>query len=524
MGVPLSVIAAPPREGERRAQTFFCHEKRAMRVFRKFSRALLIVVIFGLSCPGLVSAAAPKGPNFLFILVDDLGWRDIGCYGSTFYETPNIDRLAAEGVRFTDAYAASPVCSPTRASILTGKYPARLGITDYIDDRHGHNQPEHWTRNTPLMPAPYADRLVLEEVTIAEALKEAGYATFFAGKWHLGPEGYWPENQGFEINKGGCDWGNPQGGNHYFSPYGNPRLANGPVGEHLPDRLATETVNFIRMHREQPFFAYLAFYSVHIPLMARRDLEAKYEQKRKIAPPDSWGMEGKQTVRRVQNHPVYAAMVEAVDQAVEKVLEAIWELGLAPNTVVIFTSDNGGLSTAQGNPTSNLPLRAGKGWLYDGGIREPMIIKWPATTRAGSVCSEPVISTDFYPTILEMANLKPRPDQHVDGMSLVPLLQGKGRLPRKTLFWHYPHYSDQGGTPTAAIRQGDWKLIEFFEDEHVELYHLLDNLEEKNELSRSFPEKTVELKNMLQNWQEELNVMFPKPNSSYSKKPWLSLP
>jgi arylsulfatase A-like enzyme len=479
-----------------------------------------MVLLISVCSAGSLSAAAATAPNFLFILVDDLGWKDLGCYGSTFYETPNIDRLASQGVRFTDAYAASPVCSPTRASIMTGKYPARLGITDYIDDQHGHNQPEHWHRNTPLLPPHYVDRLAHEEYTIAEALKDQGYATFFAGKWHLGPEGYWPEDQGFDINRGGCDWGSPLGGDHYFSPYGNPRLEDGPKGQHLPDRLAVETVKFIQMHRDKPFFAYLAFYSVHLPLMGRPDLEAKYLQKRKVVPPDSWGTEGKQRVRLVQNQAVYAAMVEAVDQAVGKVLDAIKELGLESNTVVIFMSDNGGLSTAEGHPTSNLPLRAGKGWLYEGGIREPMIIKWPPFTQGGSVCSEPVTSTDFYPTILEMADLKPRPEQHVDGVSLVPLLRGKGPPSRKALYWHFPHYSDQGGAPAAAIRQGEWKLIEFFEDNHLELYHLPGDIEEKNDLSRSFPEKAGELKELLQNWQKEQNAKFPKPKPGYLGKLW----
>lgn len=487
---------------------------------KAFLTSLVIALITGLCYTDLLSAASTTAQNFLFILVDDLGWKDLGCYGSTFYETPNIDHLASEGMRFTDAYAASPVCSPTRASIMTGKYPARLGMTDIIDSGYVHHRVQSWYHQTPLLPAPSLDRLVHEEFTIAEALKEAGYATFFAGKWHLGPEGYWPEDQGFDVNIAGCEWGSPHGGNHYFSPYDNPRLDNGPPGEHLPNRLAMETVKFIQMHRDRPFFAYLAFYDVHIPLMARRDLEAKYMLKEKSAPADSWGMEGKQEVRLVQNHPVYAAMVEAVDQAVGKVLEAIRELGLESNTVVIFMSDNGGLSTAQGHPTSNFPLRAGKGWLYEGGIREPMIIKYPHRIQGGSVCSEPITSTDFYPTILEVAGLKSRPEQHTDGVSLVPLLEGRGTLGRKALFWHFPHYSDQGGSPSAAIRQGDWKLMEFFEGDHVELYDLKNDIEEKNDLSGSFPEKAVELRNALQNWQREMNANFPKPNSWYLGKLW----
>jgi arylsulfatase A-like enzyme len=246
-----------------------------------------------------------KKPNFVFFLIDDLGWRDVGCFGSTFYETPNIDRLAREGMRFTDAYAACPVCSPTRASIMAGKYPARTGVTDYI----GASQPGNWKRNTKLVPAPYADRLALDEVTLAEAFKEAGYATFFAGKWHLGPEGFWPENQGFDVNKGGIDRGGPYGGKKYFSPYGNPRLEDGPDGEHLPLRLGRETADFIEAHKDGPFLAYLSFYSVHTPLMTTKELGAKYEAKQKNAPATAWGQEGERKVRLVQNHAVYAGMV-----------------------------------------------------------------------------------------------------------------------------------------------------------------------------------------------------------------------
>ncbi|NLT77147.1 MAG: sulfatase-like hydrolase/transferase, partial [Planctomycetes bacterium] len=291
-----------------------------------------------------------KQPNFVFFLVDDLGWTDLGCYGSTFYETANVDRLAAQGMRFTNAYAACPVCSPTRASIMTGKYPARLRTTDYFGAPQPDTVQNHWTRNKPLLPARYLNRLPLEEVTVAEALKEHGYATFFAGKWHLGPEGFWPEDQGFDFNKGGHDRGGPYGGKKYFSPYGNPRLSDGPDGEHLPNRLATETCKFIEEHRDRPFLAYLSFYSVHTPLMAREDLKAKYEAKAKAVTPDgpAWGKEGDREVRLVQDHLVYAGMVEAMDLAVGKVLDALDRLELAQETVVSFMSDNGGLSTSEG--------------------------------------------------------------------------------------------------------------------------------------------------------------------------------
>lgn len=467
---------------------------------------------FAVSATGTCSKS--QNPNFVFILADDLGWKDAACFGSTFYDTPNIDRLAREGVKFTEAYAACPVCSPTRASIMAGKYPARMNTTDWFGAPQPETAYKHWTRNKPLLPAPYKDRLPLEEETMAEAFKKHGYATFFAGKWHLGPEGFWPENQGFDINKGGWTRGGPYGPGKYFTPYGNPRLADGPKGEHLPDRLATETVKFIKSHKNKPFLAYLSFYSVHTPLMARKDLREKYEQKAasKSFPEKIWGKEGERKVRLVQNHPVYAGMVEAMDQAVGKVLDALDRLELSDNTIVIFMSDNGGLSTSEGYPTSNIPLRGGKGWLYEGGIREPMIIKWPHTAKAGSVCSEPTISMDFFPTMLEIAGLPLENKQHVDGVSLVPLLRGEKNFPQRPLFWHYPHYGNQGGSPSAAVRYGDWKLIEFFEDNHVELYNLKIDISEKNDLSTTMPEKVKELRDMLHNWQKSVEARFPTPN------------
>jgi len=448
--------------------------------------------------------APPKKPNFVFFLVDDLGWRDVGCFGSTFYETPNINRLAREGMRFTDAYAACPVCSPTRASIMAGKYPARTGVTDYI----GASQPGNWKRNTKLVPAPYADRLALDEVTLAEAFKETGYATFFAGKWHLGPEGFWPEDQGFDVNKGGIDRGGPYGGKKYFSPYGNPRLEDGPPGEHLPLRLGRETADFIEAHKDGPLLAYLSFYSVHTPLMTTKELGAKYEAKQKNAPATEWGQEGERKVRLVQNHAVYAGMVEAMDTAVGIVLDRLDRLGLAENTIVFFMSDNGGLSTSEGSPTSNVPLRAGKGWLYEGGVREPMIVRAPGVTRPGSACTEPAISTDFYPTMLELAGLPLRPNQHVDGTSFVPLLKGE-KMTRGPIYWHYPHYGNQGGAPGGAVRDGDFKLIEWYEDGRLELFNLRDDIGEANDLATAMPEKARELQKMLAAWRRSVGAQMP---------------
>jgi len=456
------------------------------------------------------AGATKARPNFVFILADDLGWRDLGCQGSSFYDTPHLDRLAATGTRFTDAYAACPVCSPTRASIMTGRYPARLGLTDFIGGG----------RNAKLITPKFLGHLPLEQVTIAEALKQAGYATFFAGKWHLGPEGYWPEDQGFDVNMGGNDRGGPYGGNKYFSPYGNPRLPDGPPGEHLPARLAIETVKFIEAHKDEPFLAYLSFYSVHTPLMAREDLKKKYEQRRAERHlQDLWGEQGQRKVRLVQSHAVYAGMVEAMDQAAGKVLAALDRLKLADNTVVVFMSDNGGLSTSEGHPTCNMPLRAGKGWLYEGGIREPMIVRWPGTTKPGSLCHEPVTSTDFYPTMLEMADLPAKPRQHCDGMSLAGLLKKPdAKLKPRPLFWHYPHYGNQGGSPGGAVRMGRWKLIEFYEDDHVELYDLAKDIGENKNLAAKMPEKAAELREMLDDWRKSLNAAMPTPNPNYGSR------
>jgi arylsulfatase A-like enzyme len=475
-------------------------------------RFLLAFTVVGLALRASpVAAAAP--PNIVFFLVDDLGQRDLAVYGSTFYDTPHLDKLAAEGALFTDAYAACPVCSPTRASILTGKYPQRTGITDYIG---APLRPELWKRNTKLLPAPYSDRLAHEEITLAEALKTAGYATFFAGKWHLGPEGWFPEDQGFDINQGGIDRGGPYGGKKYFSPYGNPRLADGPEGEHLPDRLATETAKFMETNKDRPFFAYFSFYSVHTPLMARADLEAKYlAKKQKLGLTAAWGREAERDVRLVQEHAVYAGMVEAMDQAVGTVLAKLDALGLRENTIVIFTSDNGGLSTSEGSPTSNLPWRGGKGWLYEGGIREPLLVRWPGVTRPGSVIHEPVSSPDFFPTLLAAAGA-PLPAGYAgDGMDLTPVLKGGAPSSPRTLFWHYPHYGNQGGAPGSAVRQGNWKLIHWFEDDQYELFDLAKDPSEKNNLAGARPEKVAELKAEIARLRTATASLLPQPNPAY---------
>ena len=473
--------------------------------------ALSLLVIVGFS--NYETKAFQSKPNILFILVDDLGWTDIGAFGSTFYETPHVDALARKGMKFTSAYAACPVCSPTRASIMAGKYPARMRTTDWFGAPQPTTVAKHWTRNKPLLPAEYLENLPLSETTLAEALKSKGYGTFFAGKWHLGetPE-FWPENQGFDENKGGYWAGSPRG-NHYFTPYDNPRLTDGPLGENLTNRLADETISYIKQHKSEPFFAYLSFYAVHNPLGAPKELVDKYtEKKNRLGLEAEWGQEGESKVRLNQTLPVYAALVENMDRAVGKVLAALKDNGIDQNTIVVFMSDNGGLSTSEGQPTTNLPLRAGKGWLYEGGIREPMVIYWPGVTKAGSVSDLPVVSTDFYPSLLEMAGLPTLPQQHLDGQSMVPLLKGK-KWKRGPIFWHYPHYGNQGGSPGSAVRDGDWKLIEWFEEGRgLELYNLKDDIGEHKNLATKNHAKTKAMHDMLIKWRQEVGAQMPSKN------------
>jgi len=483
-------------------------------VRRTFSTGILLATAALLLPDGIHASPPEKRPSFVFFLVDDLGWKDLGCYGSTFYETPNLDELAASAMRFTDAYTSCPVCSPTRASIMTGKYPARLDITDWI--------PGGRPQNRKLLGPPIHNELALEEVTIAEALREAGYTTFFAGKWHLGGEGFWPDEQGFGINKGGHHRGSPPGG--YYTPYKNPALSDGPEGEYLTDRLADESIRFLDEHGDKPFLLYLSFYTVHTPIQACKRHIAKFQQKAAALPKMEGPVqipEGEGFTKLRQDNPAYASMVHAMDENVGRVLRKLEELDLAANTVVFFTSDNGGLSTLyrRGFPTSNVPLRAGKGWCYEGGIRVPLIVRCPGITKPGSLCGVPVISTDFYPTILELAGLELNPARHPDGLSLVPLLEGRQSLDREAVFWHYPHYHGSAWKPGAAVRAGPWKLIEFYEDNRVELYNLQDDLGEREDLADRHPAKKAELLDTLHDWQKRMDAKMPRPNPNYRPGP-----
>jgi arylsulfatase A-like enzyme len=483
------------------------------RVARIGALALITLLVVSTCARGDTSE---RPLNFVFIMADDLGQRDLGCYGSTFYETPNLDAFAQSGMRFTSAYAACPVCSPTRSSFQSGKYPARTRNTDFF----GGPQPSEALElprfnKRKLLPARYLERLPLDEVTIAEALKDAGYSTFFAGKWHLGPrKGFWPGDQGYDENQGGNQAGHPTS---YFSPYQNPQLKDGPPVEHLDIRLASEAARFINDHRDKPFFVCFCPYEVHTPLQTSDELREKYEAmaRERSIPKPHFAPEGASRVRIVQNHAVYAGMVETMDAAVGKVLDALEDAGVADHTAVFFTSDNGGLSTAEGAPTSNLPWRAGKGWMYEGGLRVPLIVRWPGVTQTDGNCDRCyVTSTDYYPTMLEMAGVPPRSEQHVDGKSFVSLLRGESEFERGPIFWHYPHYGNQGGTPAAAIRDGDWKLIEFFETGRLELYNLADDPSERRNLATTQASRAATLRDQLHQWQESVDARFPTPNAN----------
>ncbi|MCK5820577.1 MAG: sulfatase [Bacteroidales bacterium] len=467
---------------------------------RKFSFALLIGFVF-------FGCAKESSPNFVVFLVDDLGWADVGCNNpETFYETPNVDIMASEGVRFTDAYASCPVCSPTRASIMTGKHPVRVGITDWIPGADPKNRKLRGPQDLHALP--------FEEITLAEVLKEEGYSTCHVGKWHLGEEGSWPENHGFDVNIGGWSKGSPRGAGYYV-PYKNPRLTDGPEGEFLTQRLTREAVEYLDSIQDSPFFLYFAFYTVHTPIQASVSHIEYFKQKLATLNPgdkSSQRTEHEGVSKLIQDNPAYASMVAAMDEAVGKVTQKIKDLGLEDETYYIFTSDNGGLSTLKnkGYPTSNLPLRAGKGWCYEGGIRVPFIIQGPGIESG--ISNDLVISMDIYPTILELAGIDLRPNQLIDGRSIMAFTNETIHESTRTLYWHYPHYHGSMWTPGAAMRQGDWKLIEFYEYDKVELYNLANDIGEMHNLADSLPDKTQDLLKQLHSWQNESGAKLPVLN------------
>ena len=454
----------------------------------------------GLLAAGALASALPAAvstaqsatrPNVVFFLVDDLGYGDLGCYGNTFAETPNIDRLAADGLKFSNAYAAAPVCSPSRAAILTGRTPARAHLTQWIP---GVNYP-----HKKLTEAPSAQHLDSAAITLAHQFKRAGYQTAAIGKWHLGGEGYLPEDFGFDVNIAGDAHGHPPS---YFGPYHFHNLEGFTPADYLTDVLTQKMDVYVQQAAARgPFFLYMAEYSVHLPLEAKQAMVEKYRRKNG----------GKD-----EPDPVYAAMIESTDLALGSLRATLERAGVAHNTIIVLTSDNGGVGF-QGRSlhriANNGGLNAGKGFLYEGGIREPLLVHWPGVTKPGSTCDTPIIGADFMPTFSAIANQAPPP---TDGVDISHLFRGQSRLSRDTLYWHYPHYSDQGGTPSGAIRQGDWKLIEFFEDDHVELYNLALDPGEQYNFASSFAPTAEDLRSKLQQWRKETGATMPTPNPAFN--------
>ena len=459
------------------------------------SLSFILLIFLFVSC-------GKKKQNFVFILVDDLGWADLGYSGSTFYETPNIDALSRESIQFSHAYASGSVCSPSRASIMTGKHPARINITDWI--------PGNDPKNQELIGPIDLDELPLEETTLAESFIANGYKTFFAGKWHLGGKGFFPEDQGFQINIGGHHAGSPPGG--YYTPYKNPKLSDGPDGEYLTDRLTNESISFLNTIEQNPFFLFLTYYSVHSPIQPNKEYIDKFNKKLD-------GLENQETTFREeglgittlqQRNTAYASMLYALDKNIGKLINELKRKGLYENTTIVFTSDNGGLSTLSKDrnwkgPTSVLPLRGGKGWLYEGGVRVPLLIKPSNYSDNARTISEPVIGHDFFPTLLSLAGITNEVSD-LDGVDLSPILMENKTIDRKELFWHYPHYHGSGWTPGAALLQGDWKLIEFHETGVVELYNLSSDISESNDLSLRNPEKVIALQSRLHELQKSMNA------------------
>ncbi len=520
-----------------------------------FRFSLFFFATAWLSLSTTATFAKAPFPNIVLFLVDDLGWRDLGCYGSEFYETPAIDRFASASVRFTEAYAACHVCSPTRASIVTGKHPARLHLTDWLPGRKDFSFQRLKNVQTP-------QQLPLAEITIAEALREHGYRTAHIGKWHLGEDPYGPLQQGFDLQIPNWNKGWPKAG--YLSPFEMDQLESKP-GDYLTDRLTDEAENFMAANPDQPFFLYMSHFAVHDPIEGRGDLVSKYQQKAKTLdrPRDpAYVLEGNPDsdhtlsrrqldsrlhdsrwsgyrvlpdrmikVKQHQDNVQFAAMVESMDQSLDRLLSKLDRMGIADNTIVILFSDNGGMSCANfGNPnrvvnrdsldrafaTSNSPLRGGKGWLYEGGIRVPMIIHWPGHGQRGTVCEIPVMSTDLYPTILEMAGLASMPKQHLDGASIASLVDGSGEIDREALYWHFPHYSNHGmQSPGGAIRAGDYKLLEYFENGSIELFNLRDDAGEQVDLSETEPALATRLRQMLHRWRLEVSAQLMTENPQF---------
>lgn len=530
-----------------------------MRIVKRILLYGIFLGIAGTSDSQPAPVAATKKMNVVFFLVDDLGWSDVGCNNpNTFYETPNIDQFAKEGVRFTNGYASCHVCSPSRAAIMTGKYPARMELTDWLPGRKDY--PFQQLKNAPVI-----QHLPFEEKTLAETFRDNGYRTAIFGKWHLGEDSSSPLQHGFDYRVTEWNKGWPL---TYYAPFRLKGL-EGPAGEYLTDRLTNEAITYIEQNKDTPFFLYLSHFAVHDPVEGRPDLVKKYQDKlahmaRPDGPPyilesnpdtthpfsraeltallndkayEGYNLLPNRTVKikQWQDNVQFAAMMESMDESLGRILAKLKELGLDDHTIVVFVSDNGGMSAANyARPnkqipaanldkefsTSNLPLRGAKGWFYEGGIRVPMIIKWPEHGKSGAVCDVPVINTDFYPTLLKMAGLPLLPQQHVDGVNITPLLEGEGTIKRKALYWHFPHYSNHGlQSPGGVVRSGKYKLIEYFENGTVQLFDLEADPGEQNDLAAVLPHEVKKLKKMLHAWRKKTGAVMMAPNPEYAAKP-----
>lgn len=488
---------------------------------KNYSALIVLLLMVSITC----AQEKKRKPNIIIILADDLGWADLSCYGSTFYETPNLDKLAAGGIKFNQAYAPSPVCSPTRASLLTGKNPVRTGVTDWITGRQENGKAMPYEK---LIAKPTAYQLALEEITVAEYALNQNYKTFFAGKWHLGEEEkFWPQHQGFQTNIGGWSKGSPYGRVNdstggFFTPYKNPMINDGPKGEYLTDRLTDDCLSFLDQNKQNNFLLMYSLYAVHNPLQAPAALIKKYEAKKKrlnipekdrFAKDEAWMKHENGWKRRlVQDQPVYAAMMENMDTNIGRIMQKLQQLSLDDNTIILFTSDNGGLSTAEGSPTTNGPLRNGKGWLHEGGIRVPFIMYWKGKITAGSVSDIPVSISDIYPTLAKAIDADYKKDKVVEGENILQLLANANKANDRALYWHYPHYSNQGGKPGSAIRKGNMKLIYNYEDQSVELYDVVNDMSEKNNLASTQQKLSKQMQTELMQWLKKNSALYPDPN------------
>lgn len=455
-------------------------------------------MVLSLLTAGPVEAA--ERPNILFIFLDDFGWKDLSFMGSDFYETPNLDRLAAAGMVFTNAYSCAANCAPARACLLSGQYTPRHEIYNVGTRRRGN------PKFGKLKHIPGTATLRTDIVTWAQCIQQAGYKTATMGKWHLSND---PIPYGFDLNIGGTHSGGPPRG--YFPPHGKvPGLGNAPPGEYVTDRLYDEAIKFIEANQDRPWFLYLTHFAVHTPLQAKKELIEKYNHKQP---------------GQLHHSAVMAAMIESVDEGAGRLERKLKELGLTEKTAIVFFSDNGGYGPA----TSMHPLKGYKGTYYEGGIREPFFVKWPGVVKPGTKCEVPIIGVDLFPTFCEMTGAKLPQDQPLDGVSITPLLKGAESLQPRALYWHFPAYLQSyarvfdeqrdplyRSRPCGIIRFGDWKLHEYFEDNGLELYNLREDIGEKNNLADSMPEKTKELHNLLVAWRQEIKAPVPsEPNPKY---------